>query len=65
MRDKNSVGDKIHPETKFSSRKNASKIFLLVKNIVRKICLTFPVRKVSCLGQIDANHHQAVHTYRN
>ena len=61
------IRGKIQSETKSRLRQNPSKIFLSEKILLEKIivsknicvgcCLRFPVRKVSCLGQIDAYHH--------
>ena len=49
------IPDKIQSETKFSPTKICQNK-LSEKNGLRH-CLGFPVRNVSCLGQIDAYHH--------
>ena len=74
IRDK--IRDKIQSETKFSPRQNSVRekvrekdILSGKKNCQKKIglgrCLGFPVCEVSCLGEIDAYHHEAVCTHRS
>ena len=72
----NSVRGKVQSETKYSLRhnsvqekivrkKNLSEKKIVSKKNCLRHCLQFPVRKVSCLEQIDAYHHEAENTYRN